>query len=483
MPRIAMICTGGMYHVFVNTMLSIQPNIEISPPLDTWGKVLDWINTNKPDGIVLDEGIAFADRVKTLGWPCAVFSGDMNQFAAQFKVMVEKFSLNIPQNTAPRIQYTVSDEMKQADEEDRSGLSDQDEGSLVEEHPDKDADAVVKEEPDVLSTGQNNDSTRIKIPFEVVSENSNHLDMRSSDDDFKNGEDTEDLLSKKPESVQQKESALERQKPRFESVKAKILTVRKLTEGALNRQKNEDKTAENKRRRFILPKTLLSKEIRSHGPLRIAFYSPKGNAGVTRAILHLSELMNVGVIELAYPYGQMAGMLGINPEMTLDNVPPGMEQEAACFGKYMLSPWVFPVREQWDSEKVREWLNKGYNAFPGRTILVDLHGAAPLPVLREVLTWCDRMLWVLKDHEEDLGMADIQLTNLRKMKEDTSKCYLVIQTVTGSEFPWSDLLELPVLSRLPTMNQEVKWQEAWRNMFQRLIEMEKSSRWQVRKGG
>jgi hypothetical protein len=444
-----------MYHTLVNAVSRIHPDVSFSPALMTWNDVIDWLNREGADGIILEKGIPFADRVLTMRFPTAVFAGDMNQFVQQYHVMVERLLLNVPK-------------------------------TLVPPHENESEESYGKGE-----------RKTIKIPFPLEPGAAPEVDTKG---DMPDDDGTERETVQPDESGHedvQIEEGVDQEAPAERQADSFIQETAEPDEETLEMQQaeqTEQKTEQPKRTlaavrglagfgeglaKAFQERRLEKKEAVEYQaiPHRIVLYSPKGGAGVTSSVLALAKISGAGVLEIAYPYGQMAGVLGVNPEWTLYDTPDGREQSAVYRNQFLFSPWVYPIHERWDKETVRSWLQKGLRAFPDRMILVDLYAKAPLPILAEVLAWATRVVWMLQDTDTDLGMADIQMRNLKKMMEvDPYKWSFVVQTVHGKTLPWEDILEIPLLAKLPEMNRTSEWEKAWRQVFHQLIAWGRSLR-------
>ena len=448
MLRIAVVSHPAMYHPLINAVSGIHSDVSFSPALMTWNDVIDWLNREGADAIILEQGIPFADRVLTMRFPTAVFAGDMNQFVQQYHVMVERLLLNVPKSLVPP---------HESEPEERDGKR-----------------------------------KTIKIPFPLepgaVPEVDAKDDMPDADgaeqETVQPEESGHEVLH--PEEDVEQEATVEQESPEEMQSESFIQETAEPDEGTLEVQQQTERKTEQPKRTLATVRGLagfgegLAKAFRRQEkteaveyqtiPHRIVFYSPKGGAGVTSSVLALAKISGAGVLEIAYPYGQMAGFLGVNPEWTLYNTPDGKEQMAVYQKQYLFSPWVYPIHERWDKETVKSWLHKGLRAFPDRMILVDLYAKAPLPILEEVFRWATRVVWLLQDTETDLGMADIQLANLRKVMEvDPFKWSFVVQTAQGKNLPWEDILEIPMLAKLPERSRRSEWEKAWRQAFHTLI--------------
>ncbi|KQN97031.1 hypothetical protein [Paenibacillus sp. Leaf72] len=195
-------------------------------------------------------------------------------------------------------------------------------------------------------------------------------------------------------------------------------------------------------------------------PHRVIVYSPKGGAGATTVSTELAEnAMNnsVGLAEIAYSYGQLAGLLDLKPKYSIADVEEGMEEYAVLNQKYLCAPWVFPVKKSFNEEMLREWLGRSQRAFPGKTVLADLQSQSSPLILMGSHEWATRVIWVVQDTDEHLGMADLQMANLKKMGGEWQKIGLLVQEVSGKKIDWTGVLEVPVIGFLTKDRLSKKW--------------------------
>jgi len=196
-------------------------------------------------------------------------------------------------------------------------------------------------------------------------------------------------------------------------------------------------------------------------PHRLVLYSPKGGGNATAVATQLAEASknnSVGVVEIAYSYGQMAGRLDIQPDFTLIDLEDGMEEYAVCKDRYLLAPWVYPVKRSFNEAVLMEWLGRAQRAFSGRTIIADLQSQSSPIIQYYSLQWATRVIWTVLDTKDHLGMADIQLSQLKKMGDsEWQKIGILVQETTGVKLPWEEVLGVPVIGVLPKERQSKKW--------------------------
>ncbi|CAM3301670.1 hypothetical protein HP548_12115 [Paenibacillus taichungensis] len=188
-------------------------------------------------------------------------------------------------------------------------------------------------------------------------------------------------------------------------------------------------------------------------PHRVLFYSPKGGAGSTSIVVDLAEGAAdnaLGVAEIAYSYGQIAGRLGLHPSYTISDSPDGMEELAVCKEKYLCSPWIYSVKKPFNDTLVKEWLVRAERAFGGKTILADLQSQSSPLILMASHEWCTKSIWVVQNTSSHLGMAELQMSHLKKMGNDWRKIGILIQGGTKERLPWEEELGIPVIGTLPS---------------------------------
>ncbi|MBY3621119.1 hypothetical protein HGO21_16335 [Acinetobacter sp. CUI P1] len=197
-------------------------------------------------------------------------------------------------------------------------------------------------------------------------------------------------------------------------------------------------------------------------PHRVVLYSPKGGAGSTNIAVQLTQASienNIGLAEIAFSYGQLAGRLNLKPQYNISDIEEGMEEMAVCNNRFLCAPWVFPVKKTFNESLLKEWLNRTQRAFPGRSIIADLQSQSSPVIIHTAIEWATRSVWVVQDTEQHLGMADIQISSLRKMGADVGKIGLVVQEVTGAKLPWSDVLGVQVIATLNRDLKSLKWKK------------------------
>ncbi|MEK3987924.1 hypothetical protein MHB77_31870 [Paenibacillus sp. FSL K6-3166] len=197
-------------------------------------------------------------------------------------------------------------------------------------------------------------------------------------------------------------------------------------------------------------------------PHRVVLYSPKGGAGTTNIAVQLTQASienNIGLAEIAFSYGQLAGRLNLKPQYNISDIEEGMEEMAVCNNRFLCAPWVFPVKKTFNESLLKEWLNRSQRAFPGRSIIADLQSQSSPVIIHTAIEWATRAVWVVQDTEQHLGMADIQISSLRKMGADVGKIGLVVQEVTGAKLPWSDVLGVQVIATLNRDLKSLKWKK------------------------
>lgn len=188
-------------------------------------------------------------------------------------------------------------------------------------------------------------------------------------------------------------------------------------------------------------------------PHRVLFYSPKGGAGSTSIVVDLAEGAAdnaLGVAEIAYSYGQIAGRLGLHPSYTIADSPDGMEELAVCKDKYLCAPWIYSVKKPFNDSLVKEWLVRAERAFGGKTILADLQSQSSPLILMASHEWCTKSIWVVQNTSYHLGMADLQMSHLKKMGNEWRKIGILIQGGTKERLPWEEELGIPVIGTLPS---------------------------------
>lgn len=188
-------------------------------------------------------------------------------------------------------------------------------------------------------------------------------------------------------------------------------------------------------------------------PHRVLFYSPKGGAGTTSIVVDLAEgaaVNALGVAEISYSYGQIAGRLGLHPSYTIADSPDGMEELAVCKDKYLCSPWIYSVKKPFNDTLVKEWLVRAERAFGGKTILADLQSQSSPLILMASHEWCTKSIWVVQNTSYHLGMADMQMSHLKKMGNEWRKVGILIQGGTKEQLPWEEVLGIPVIGTLPS---------------------------------
>lgn len=195
-------------------------------------------------------------------------------------------------------------------------------------------------------------------------------------------------------------------------------------------------------------------------PHRIIFYSPKGGAGATSMILSLSEGAEekaLGVAEISYSYGQIAGKLGLHPSHTIADTPDGLEELALCKNKYLCAPWIYSSKKPFNDTLLREWLVRAERAFVGKTILADLQSQSSPLLLMASHEWCTKSIWVVQNSDDHLGMADIQMSHLKRMGDEWKKIGLIIQGGGEGKIPWEDALGVPVIGKLGSSISNKDW--------------------------
>jgi hypothetical protein len=196
-------------------------------------------------------------------------------------------------------------------------------------------------------------------------------------------------------------------------------------------------------------------------PHRLVIYSPKGGSNATTVAIQLAESSKnnaVGVVELAYSYGQIAGRLDIQPRFTLNDLEDGMEEYAICKEKYLLAPWLYPVKRPFNENILMEWLGRAQRAFSGRTIIADLQSQSSPLIQYYSMKWATRVIWTVQDTKEHLGMADLQMAQLKKMGDNEwQKIGILVQEITGEKLPWEEVLGVPVIGVLPKERLSRKW--------------------------
>lgn len=231
-----------------------------------------------------------------------------------------------------------------------------------------------------------------------------------------------------------------------------------------NPRKNEPTTSKVETENISKELENLAGSIFAEGvPHRVVIYSPKGGSNASTVAIELAESSknhNVGVIEVAYSFGQLAGRLDIQPKYTLIDLEDGMEEYAICNDKYLLAPWLFPVKKQFNEKTLMEWLGRGQRAFSGRTILADLQSQSSPLIQYYAMQWSTRVIWTVQDTKDHLGMADLQLSQLKKMGDNEwQKIGILVQEVTGEKLPWEEVLGVPVIGILPKERRSKKWKD------------------------
>lgn len=178
-----------------------------------------------------------------------------------------------------------------------------------------------------------------------------------------------------------------------------------------------------------------------NAPHRILVYSPKGGSGTTHTILELAKwgATQTGVVEIAYPYGQLAGMLNIKPRRNVLDVEEGKEVDAVCKEQFLVSPFIHPIRKTVDEVEITKWLERGQRAFPGKMVFADMFSQAPMPILCAAHRWSTKALWIVHDTPDHYGMTEFQLHYLRENKVDLSKIGILVYKLHGEKLPWKEL--------------------------------------------
>ena len=197
----------------------------------------------------------------------------------------------------------------------------------------------------------------------------------------------------------------------------------------------------------------------AHTPRRVVCYSPKGGAGATSITLELADMFDAGVIEISTRYGQLAGKLGAQPVVTLEQIIDGSEDEAVWKNRFVFSPWVYPGMKEVNEAEIKTWLMRGERAFPDRMLLIDLMSQSSLVLLRTILEWGAKQIWVMHDTPDHLGMADLQLNYLLRECTNRNKIGVLIQEITGQRFPWEETLGVKVIGHIKKEMGTKEWKE------------------------
>lgn len=205
-------------------------------------------------------------------------------------------------------------------------------------------------------------------------------------------------------------------------------------------------------------------------PNRLVIYAPKASTHSVMLSWTIAQSAgtNGALAEITYPYSELAAFLQSIPPVTL--MPPEekvkqnpvWEMEGVPI---ISSPVVYPVRQKWNSEVVKEWLKIIEDYFRGRMIVLHLGRQMPIPVLKEVMSWSSANIWMVQDTEVDLGMADVQIETLVKQGVLLEDSVLLVEDIHGKKLPW-EVLDIPVLTKMNigeierTVHQIGAWLEA-----------------------
>lgn len=412
--KIAIVCRANFYERLKKPI----KNVEVSPPLTTWVEAISYAQ-NGLDGIVVEAGISFADDVKSLPFPTLVFEGN-----ADYEVLAERWVNSLCQ--AKQEQALISQTRK-------NEIPNQVQGRTRSEHF-------------VLQPMGNGENIRPALK----------PSKRSGQDRYTSGH----ILSGGVAAPKQNTEP-----DVFTHKDSKVSTLFLNVGNVVDRGREALQLGIQKGKVALTTKQSQGKETKPLAPKhwsscveqRVLVYSPKGSGGATSIILSLAEDFPVGVVEIAYPYGQMAGKLQIAPNKTINEVEVGMEEEAVWDNKYLFSPWIHPIRQPMDKQLATDWLQKAQCAFHDRLLLVDLMSRAPLPILQGAHNWATKIIWCLQDTEDHLGLAEFQLSHLQEPHK--GKMGLFIQQTTDQKLPWEELLGVSVIGSLPRAMFSKEWKQ------------------------